>query len=209
MKMDRQKLGSMLLALAQTLGGELTPAALELYAVALEELTELQLARALRRALRESKFMPRPGELFEFAQEQSAGDRAIVAWTEVQAAIAKHGAYTSVDFEDPAINAAVRGMGGWSAVCSMPKAEADVWGRKEFERQYSAFARALPAELAAPLAGITEQHNNGRGLPSPPAVRVPASTPFALAPAPKREPQLQQSAPAAVKRLAAAMGGVR
>lgn len=175
---DRRKFAQGLLALADLWDKTLSETQFGLYLSALDELDDEGFERAVALALKRCKFFPKPSELLELAVEQSAGDRGIVAFTELKGAIAAHGAYASVDFEDAVINAVVRGMGGWVRMCAMPAEEFELWARKEFERQYAAFLRGLPAEYDAALGGIIEQHNIGKGLAPPPALRIASTSPL-------------------------------
>lgn len=173
---ERERFITGLLGLAELYDKQLGPAAIALYFRALSELDDAAWERAVLRAAERCRFMPRPSELLELARDTSDGDRAIVAFGEAQRAVKQLGAYRSVDFEDKVINATIRGMGGWQRFCALEGDEAEIWGRKEFERQYLAFARALPAELAAHLAGVVELTNSGRGHAYPPPVLIAATT---------------------------------
>lgn len=179
--LPRDKFAIGIMALLEMLGVERSEAALELLYATLRHLSEQAFERAIARAARECKFMPAASELLEFSGFAKTSDRALVAWSEVREAIHAHGVYVSVDFEDASINAAIRGMGGWERVCMMPTAEAEVWGRKEFERQYLAFSAHLPGEYARPLMGIADVHNIGKGLSAPKPVKVMSS----LTPSPR------------------------
>lgn len=150
--MDALKFTGTIVMLSETFGRPLLDGGLEGYRLALRDLTDDQLARAVGRALRESKFMPSPSELRDLA---GAGTKAnaLVAWDAVRAAMRKYGYTTSVDL-GPLVNAVVRNMGGWRRLDDMATAELDVWGKKEFERVYALLATQDPERLnGAPLAG--------------------------------------------------------
>jgi hypothetical protein len=106
--------------------------------------------------------MPAPRDLRQLGGEQSQEQRALTAWATVQQAIRRHGSYRSVDFEDPAINAAIRSMGGWVALCQRSGADFDTWAAKEFQRQHRAWSEMPNAEMARRLSGIAESTNLGR-----------------------------------------------
>lgn len=166
-----------LAALARALGGKVDAQVTELYYVALQDLDEQAWQRATARALRELKFFPRPAELRELAGEHSSNDRVIAAWTEAMTAAASVGGWSSVDFEDPAINAAVRSMGGWIRFCGRSSDELERFGRKNFEQAYRAYAKSCTEEAAAPLPGLAALGNGAQGIvEARPPRRIPATT---------------------------------
>ena len=85
--------------------------------------------------------MPSPAELRELAGDLGARDAAILAWDAFERAVVSHGGYSTVLFEDPAINATVRQLGGWERCCEMPTEQFDTWLRKDFERIYAVMAK--------------------------------------------------------------------
>lgn len=98
-------------------------------------------------------------------------DRSSAAWIELRDAIQKHGAYASVDFEDPAINATVRLLGGWVALCMKDAATFERRTRREFRRMYRALAvdvRAPQAPRAPGLVGIAGPAQSTRITRAPP-----------------------------------------
>lgn len=95
-------------------------------------------------------------------------DRGIVAWESVVFAIRRFGS-RSVDFDDKAINAAIRSLGGWLQLTQTPTDELHKWTRQQFIKAYTAFASAgVAARLARPLVGesAVEFHRNGVPMPS-------------------------------------------
>lgn len=143
--------------LSETFRQPLTDAAVEGYIAGLEDLPEELIRMALRRALRECRFMPTPAELREMAGApgaKAAMTKAIAdAWEAVVWAIRKHSYTESVDF-GPLVNAVIRNMGGWQAACGWGTAERDTWKRKEFASLFEAFSTSPPASLRGePLAG--------------------------------------------------------
>lgn len=147
----KQQLVAAVTMLAETYRQPITSAALEGYWLALRDLSAQELAAATTRALRESKFMPNPSELRDFAGKSLDAEMA-AAWEAVRTAMDRHDYTTSVDF-GPLVNAIVRNLGGWVALCDKG-IDALVWVRKDFERIYEAF-KAKPAEAlhGEPLRG--------------------------------------------------------
>lgn len=126
---------------------QLTDGAMEGYWIALSDLTDAQMNAAVTRALRESKFLPSGSELITFAGVANALPLRIAeAWEAVRRAIRVHDYTDSVDF-GPRVNAVVRNMGGWLRLCELNREQLDVWGRKEFERAYEAFADKPEGQL--------------------------------------------------------------
>ena len=178
--LDEAEFGKGMALLIEAFHAEVSELGMHAYWITVQDFSSSDWSLAVRRALRESRFMPRASELRDYAQEISSDDRALAAWDEVRRAISQHGVYQSIDFEDRIINAAIRGMGGWRRVCMLPAEDFAVWGRKEFERQYVTFARrglSFESEQAAPLDGIIAQQNVALGLDGPPPRRVAATTP--------------------------------
>lgn len=158
------------------------------YEMGLSDLSIEVINRAVERALRESRFMPSPAELRELAGEATKEDRAVLAWTALQANI-HIGPYKHVDFDDQLTNATIRSLGGWSTFLSrFSGAEAEKWLRKEFIDTYRAVHRSgVTGEAARPLSGLSGgTYGDGRRY-DPPIVRITTGLP-AL-------PLLQQSEP--------------
>ncbi|HUT60448.1 MAG TPA: DUF6475 domain-containing protein [Phycisphaerae bacterium] len=150
-------------ALVVTFSKEASEALFEGYRIGLEGVPVEAVEHAVARALRECKFMPLPAELRELAGILSPADRAIKAWDIFTRAISVHGCYTSVNFDDPVINATIRNLGGWVPVLIEMEEQGDTWVRKNFERIYKSLASTgITNSQALALCGIHEQNNVGR-----------------------------------------------
>lgn len=151
-------------ALAEASGQTTTPFKEKIYAKALDDLTIEQVEQAAWHIIKTRVFatFPKIGEL----REAVLGKReevSALALDKLEKAMARHGAYRSVIFDDPIIHAVVRSMGGWPKICSLPEEE---WKfkRKEFEKLYAAFSsRPNSVETPLQLAGIVERDNSARG----------------------------------------------
>jgi len=88
-------------------------------------------------------------------------DAAVLAWDAVLKAIRQYGAYYSVQFEDPAISAAIDAMGGWVVLCNKTSEELLKWTPKEFQKIYRAMSNTSRA--AVPLVGVIERNNGFLG----------------------------------------------
>ena len=144
-------------------------ALLEGYWLGLSDLTLADVQRAVAGAIRDSQHMPRPVEIRRSCGEMDTATRAAIAWGSVRRTLCSVGVYTSVDFDDPIVNATVRNLGGWTRLGQKTDDEMD-WTRKEFERVYLALASSgVSAELAEPLEGLHARSNAMTGFaPDPP-----------------------------------------
>ena len=88
-------------------------------------------------------------------------DMAIVEVGKVLEAVRKHGAYSSVVFDDPVTQAVIsRSYGGWPRLCT----ECDAKGfRREFARAWAAYCRRK-VEHFGHLPGISEITNRSNGF---------------------------------------------
>lgn len=125
----------------------------EAYLLALSDLSADEVAAAMKRAMVECRFMPVPSELRAFSRPPRDMARDIaLAWEAVRRAVDAHDYTKSVDF-GPLVNAVVRNLGGWQALCASTVPDL-VWRRKDFERVYATFAAADPLTLhGGPLRG--------------------------------------------------------
>ena len=88
-------------------------------------------------------------------------DKAIVEVGKVLEAVRKHGAYSSVVFDDPMTQAVIaRAYGGWPRLCI----ECDAKGfRREFARTWAAYCRQGVGQFGH-LPGILENRNRRNGF---------------------------------------------
>ena len=156
---------------------EPTEAMLQVYSLALADLTADQMQTAVMRAIREVPRMPRPAELRELAGVNIGSDtKAIEAWDEVLKS-APIGPYKWLDFGDQRINATIRNLGGWpNFLQRLDGAESEKWARHEFLKTYSAIGDNPSAEACRPLIGLGEKVCVG-GQMRDPIVRIACSNP--------------------------------
>jgi len=151
-------------ALAEAFGRQTTEATFRAYAIGLDGIPDAAVERAAMLALRANKFMPAPSELRQLAGEIPAEARAIKAWQAVAQAVAAHGYYDSVDFDDPVVNATLRNMGGWERFCERLDSDEEKWIRRDFDRIYSSLmAAGVGPHEAAPLGGCIARENAANG----------------------------------------------
>lgn len=160
--MASPKFNAAIVGLCEAFGKPASEARVGAYAIGLRSLTDERVVEAAALALERCKFMPVPAELLELAQTGGAGVDATAeqAFAALREAIQDHGADYSVSFEDGAINAAVRSLGGWQRVCDMPREEFDKWFRKDFIACYVGLVRSgASVEEMRYLAGNLERDN--------------------------------------------------
>ena len=161
---DRKRCLGLISALAATFGKEVDEAMLMGFDLGLSDLPPDDVERAVRRAIRECKFLPTVRELRELAGEMPVESRAVIAWGEVRRAISREGGYRTVSFSDGACNAAIRQMGGWARICQYTTDEIDRVVGPQFKKSYAALTQfGFSGELAAPLPGLIAADNAGKG----------------------------------------------
>jgi hypothetical protein len=198
---DRETFALFIKGLAAAHGVEASTALQLGYWMGLKDLPLSSIEHAIDRALSSCRHMPKPVELRELAGEITNTQRAIIAWDALRRAIASHGSYRSVDFDDPLVNATVRNLGGWSKICGTGTEEFEKWTRKEFERVYlSLCASGASTEACAYLVGATEHRNEAQGGEALKYIEPPAIVVTGLPPH-KRQVVRQLAAP---ERLALA-----
>lgn len=200
---ERKRLAVAVGALAEAYRQTITAATIAAYELALDDMPIAAIEGAVRRGLRESRFMPTAHELRELAGESSPADRAVVAWQAVVNANYKHGYTVTVSFDDPAINATIRTLGGWESFTERMEQE-PVWAQKDFERVYQTFCRrgVMPRE-AAPLGGFHSRSNHGR---FPSHVPQPVLIHTTLPPTPLLRNDIQANRPALPSPMSYAEG---
>lgn len=174
-----KRFSTLLMGLMQAHQIEPTEAMLQVYSLALADLTADQMQTAVMRAIREVPRMPRPAELRELAGVSVAEDtKAMQAWGDVQKAI-PIGKWKWIDFIDQRINATIRNLcsGGWPDFLErMDGGEKEKWARLEFMKAYTKIGDDLSAEQCRPLVGLGEKTCVG-GRMVDPIVRIQCTNP--------------------------------
>ena len=151
-------------AVAVAVGREVDVPLLQVYTIGLSDLPAADLERATAAAIRQCKFMPSPAELRELAgvhvpRLDGGKSAALAAWSQLQHARSVHYLASAVEFEDLAITATVRSLGGWERLLGLPDEQFEVWLKKEFLELYPVMA-ALPHLERRPLAGALKGIGN-------------------------------------------------
>lgn len=156
----------MLYALGETFNEPVSEVRAEAYIDALSDLPTDALITACKRAIRESKFFPRPAELRELV-EGSAVDRAEIAWNAMRRMVRQIGYYATpadADWPDDATRrAALELYGGWAALCSRLPAEGPemLGAAKLFKANYLAYVNRERVDQALPAASVSGYLHDG------------------------------------------------
>jgi Domain of unknown function (DUF6475) len=172
---DRRRFAELMQALGTTLSGrELTKPMLLGYWIALRGRLSLpEFEVAVEKALGTCRQMPSPVELRQFGGEMSPAMRAATAWEALKEGLRECSNWHSLDFDDPAINATVRNLGGLARLCTCDAEELEKWFRRDFEKLYGAFSdHGVPANLGAHLPGQFEISNNAHGYAVDPPKKI-------------------------------------
>jgi len=86
--------------------------------------------------------------------EQSTTDLTAEYWPKVLQAAARYGRYRSVMFDDPAVNEAIRDIGGWAAICNSTTYD-HPRTQKSFAESYARH-KQRGAQHSKPLTGAFE-----------------------------------------------------
>ena len=181
---DRIDVAKGLLVLGETFNEPVTQLRAEAYFDALADLPIAVVLRAMKVAVRNARFFPRPAEIRDHATGE-VQDRAELAWLCVVQLVRRMGYYqqpVESDWPDGgARRAALELFGGWRALCEhlpIPGTPEFLGTAKQFKAAYGAYARrdnALPAgeperELSAADAraalGNLKAQLTARGLPT-------------------------------------------
>jgi len=103
------------------------------------------------------QFLPKPADVVRVL-EGGRQDTAALAWGKVMKAITGAWASESLVFDDPAIHAAIRDMGGWPLLAAVTNDELP-FKQREFETRYRAYKGRGEFDYPATLAGTSEAHN--------------------------------------------------
>ena len=162
---DKKRFGQTLSTLAATFRQEIPAETFKAYWWALEnELTDEEFEAAARVAVKGTRF-PTAADLL--ASKPGAVDiesQSREAMALLQQKMRNPGAYGSVDFEDQAINAAVRDWGGWTKLCRLDIDEWRKYEREKLRTLYLHYRRhGAPEPLSWYLQGEIELTNLNNG----------------------------------------------
>lgn len=163
-------------ALSELFSKPMSDALLEIYYNALKDLSDEEFKRATSDAAKTCIHMPRPAELRKLARGDTQ-DQSLDALERVEHAFRAAGKYRSVDFEDKAINAAIRLMGGWPGLCELSEDEWRQFRSREFQKMYMSFSsRSISGDTCAALPGLVEIDSLKNGFKTDAPVMIGART---------------------------------
>lgn len=164
---EKIELIDVLTAALSVYGQVVTPMSAEVWLAALDPFPIADVRRALSAHVRNpdvGQYPPKPADVVR-AINGATGENAAWAWAKVARAARSVGGYQTVAFDDPAIHAAIEGLGGWVWLCEQAEREL-AFIAKRFEALYAS-ARSRVREQSYPryLIGRTEAENRSNGHP--------------------------------------------
>lgn len=128
------------------------------------DFAEVEKAALSVMATRKYTTMPTPADFLEHISGGSAEDKAEVEAGKVLDAIGRHGAYSSVVFDDAVTQAViVQAYGGWVKLCqTCGVEESENWFRKNFAKTWAAYSRQ-GVKQSGHLPGLFEIMNHSNG----------------------------------------------
>lgn len=160
---DRDRFEGMLLGLAEIFKEDLSNERVDLYYLALEDMSIEDIIQAGNILVRSTKFFPKPVE-FRESMVINTDDMGAIAY----AKFFKACAYTpdrTLIFDDPIIHAVIDALGGWNDELydKWANIKDEVWLQKRFESLYQTFAKCgVPKNTSEKLIGKLERYNEGR-----------------------------------------------
>jgi len=186
---EQPKFCAILFAVASSCRMELSDIQVELYWEALSSVTMADFRRAMTSFLG-ARFFPSIQEIRRKAGADADPEhRSILAWEQVVSAISAYGYSNSVDFQDRAINATIRSMGGWEQLCVSDADWLQKFGAAQFKKIYACLlAQGFPEDLGRALDGhrwdvpsppklVAAPSLVARALPPPASLQLPAPEP--------------------------------
>ena len=151
---DKRAFAESLAMLGIAFGYQVDQPLMRVYWALLQPLPLVVFKTAAEAAALKLKWFPKPAELLELAgmgESQRKLD-AVEAWEMVRLAMTLYDYTSSVDF-GPLVNAVVRTMGGWQALCARDSLRELIWERKRFEELYGLFSVSKAPLRGQPLDG--------------------------------------------------------
>ncbi len=149
-KTDLPRLVRVLELLGATFNEKISDLRSEGYLMGLSDLSIEDVERGARRALKESKFFPRPAELRDLAVG-SAIDRAELGWLELLAEVRRIGAWGRPELSLTVSHAAIEIWGSWRQLCeTLPGEGPELLGwAKKFKSAYAAMTSPSRLTIAS------------------------------------------------------------
>lgn len=146
---------------------DLTKALAKIWWNGLCDLEYQAISDALNRYMRntdQGRFMPKIADV-RLLITGNTKDVAMQAFSRLEQAAGRLGAYKSVVFDDPIIHRVVQDMGGWMDICATTEAEWPFRGKEFVDRYRSYLTTAALGPHPAVLLGYIDTTNAARGFP--------------------------------------------
>ena len=157
---DKNQFKTLMVGLGEIYGKEITKPVLQFYFNAFKSYSIEQVSYAANQHAVDPKhgtFFPKPADIVRHLSEceHSSEDKALLAWSAIEGAIRKSGAYGSLEIEDKQALAAVKAIGGWRDLCHT-NIDQMQWKRKEFMSVYQTYDKTPVELLPQSLPGIED-----------------------------------------------------
>lgn len=169
---DMRDFSEVLTAVYALYGKEVTAPVMELWWSALQRFEITDIRKALSSHVTNTdngQFLPKPADIIR-ALEGTTQTKGLTAWSKVEKAIRSVGAYQSIVFDDPAVMASIRDMGGWVQLCQTSEKEMP-FKAQEFAKRHAGYVAKPPSDFPSHLIGLEEAENSREGfrhrIPSP------------------------------------------
>ena len=166
---ERMKFSELMAMLAENYGREYSQALQKAWEAKLSQYPFKQVEDAIYEYMATKKFPPKLADIVEILERPHALDKetaeamAEQAWAEVLSYMATIGAYESVKFRDPIINAVIKQLGGWVNLCQKTYPELETNTKWDFKKMYIAYALSGICPEVNYLPGINELVNEQAG----------------------------------------------
>lgn len=163
---DFDRFDALIQGVAECYGQSLSAQGIALRFRLLEEFDYAEVEKAALSVMATRKYtsMPTPADFLEHITGGSAEDKAELEAGKVLDAIGRHGAYSSVVFDDAVTQAViVQAYGGWPKLCqTCGVEESENWFRKNFAKTWAAYSRQ-GVKQSGHLPGLFEITNCSNG----------------------------------------------
>ncbi len=160
---DAKDFAELMMGLSETYDKPFSKPKARIYFNALHQFTLEQISHGIDCHLRDPKhgtFMPKPADIIRHltANEETAEDKAELAWMQVINSISSVGSYGTLKLEDKQAMAAVKNLGSWVGLCQTKECDLQ-WKKKQFIENYMTFENTPTELLPKSLPGIEDLHN--------------------------------------------------
>ncbi|MCD6449880.1 MAG: hypothetical protein J7L34_05165 [Thermotogaceae bacterium] len=167
---ERKQFGQLMVLLAENYNREYSQALQKAWEYKLRQYPYKQVEKAILEYIATKKFPPKLADIVELLEKPCAINKetaealAEQAWAEVLSYMATVGAYESVKFRDPIVNAVIKQLGGWITLCQKTYSELETNTKWDFKKLYIAYAISGSCPEVNYLPGINELTNEQVGF---------------------------------------------